>query len=167
MSALSVAVATFSVLGTALFCTPVRRVWTPDEVESCNPFAHVPILLGFSFVNVMLDASLVPSRPPSSSLPCSVADRGHAVLAYPIFTISGLHLAPRHQAWFIFAALVTGIWPAVAATYRLYLVLYYLDVHKFVFAPPQNRIAITLTFEMACLLISAPSPAYRVLRRKI
>ena len=55
----------------------------------------------------------------------------------------------------------------MAATYRLYLVLYYLDGHKFVCASPQNMIAIAWTFEMACLLISVSFAAYRMLRREI
>lgn len=67
MSALSVVAAIFGVLGTALFCTPVRRMWTLGEAESCNPFAHVPLLLAFSFVNVMLDA-LSESRPDSPAI---------------------------------------------------------------------------------------------------
>lgn len=78
-----------------------------------------------------------------------------------------MHLPPRRKLFYLAMVITTGIWPAMAATYRFYLVVQYLDVQDIVHTSPQSTVALASMFEMASLLVSVSFPAYRVLRRKL
>ncbi|KAF8244677.1 hypothetical protein K440DRAFT_663338 [Wilcoxina mikolae CBS 423.85] len=90
-------------------------------------------------------------------------------LAYPLITIIEMHILPSRKLLYLIMVALTGIWPAVTATYRFYLVVQYLDSKNSSAAKtsPQSTIALASMFEMASLLISVSFPQYRVLRRKL